>query len=74
MLEFKKKSLNKSFTITSGADVVVIISACEKHSRYNGRLSNISETAILDGMIERGSNLIARKVKPAKAEEEVTPQ
>ena len=61
-MNFKKQALNKAYKIDAETDVTVNIPALEKkHGPYNGPLSGIPEEAIVEGMVERGSNLVSRK-------------
>lgn len=60
-LSFKNNSLNSSYEILAETDISVTLPKCKNHPAYNGKLSNIPNSKMLDGMLERKSNLIARK-------------
>lgn len=52
---FKKASLNKKYIITGGDCAVTTPDG------YSGNISDITDETVIDGMISRGSNLVALK-------------
>jgi len=57
---FSNADLNKDYEIKAAADQKVVTP-----DGYSGMLSNISKASVLDGMIARKSNLVAKKVAAA---------
>lgn len=63
---FKKSALNKKYELACPPETVVHVPVRETHGAYSGQIGDIADTAILDGMIARGSNLLSLKKAPQK--------
>lgn len=62
MPQFSEPKINKKYRILAETDCNITVS---KPFPYSGKLSNCNSPAILDAMIERGSNLVERiETKP----------
>ena len=68
MLQFKDKKIDKKFIMNGKSDQRIVIPASPKHGPFQGLLSDVTDAAIIDGMIARNSTKVAHRPPPTKPE------